>query len=183
MRFYADYAAPTVIDDYRSLDHLAEAIAEQPERSVLVDLAAQTFAPLSRWMEDSGVLTLLKEAGIVVRYWHVMDDGQDALGLLDRLLDHFGDRVSYVVVLNHGRGSDFSAFHHSPAKARALSRHATIIDLRKLHEATMRAIDQGNASFWSAINQRGGEHSLGMFDRQRVKVWLAKTYTDIATLL
>jgi hypothetical protein len=182
-RFYADYAAPTVIDDYRSLDHLAEAISEQPERSVLVDLAAQTFAPLARWMEDSGVLTLLKEAGITVRYWHVMDDGQDALGLLDRLLDHFGDRVAYVVVLNHGRGSDFSAFHHSPAKARALSHQAAIVELRRLHDGTMRAIDLGNASFWSAINHRGGEQSLGMFDRQRVKVWLAKTYTDLSPLL
>ena len=47
----------------------------------------------------------------------------------------------------------------------------------------MRAIDQGNASFWSAVNHRGGEQSLGLFDRQRVKVWLAKTYADLAPLL
>lgn len=182
-RFYADFASPTVIDDYRSLDHVAEAIADQPERTVLVDLAAQTFAPLSRWMEDSGVLTLLKEAGITVRYWHVMDDGQDSLGLLDKVLDTFGSSLTYVVVLNYGRGADFTAFHRSPAKARALEHQASIIELRRLHEGAMRTIDQRNASFWSAVNQRGTESSLGLFDRQRVKVWLAKTYEDLARVM
>ncbi len=181
-RFYGDFASPTVIDDYRSLDRLAEAVAARPERAVVVDLAAQTFAPLARWLEDSGVLPALSEAGVTVRYWHVMDDGVDALGLLDRLLDHYGERVSYAVVLNHGRGSDFSAFHAAPAKARALAHKAAIIELRRLHEGTMRTIDRANASFWAAVNQRG-EHALGIFDRQRVKIWLARTYADLAPLL
>lgn len=47
MRFYAGYASPVVVDRYESLDTIVEAAAAEPEvdgkqRSILVDLAAQT---------------------------------------------------------------------------------------------------------------------------------------------
>jgi hypothetical protein len=182
-RFYADFAAPTIIDDYASLDRIAEAITEDPKRQILVDLAAQTMRPLSKWMEDSGLLGLLAEEKIPVRFWHVMDDGQDSLGLLSRLLDSYGTEVSYVVVLNHGRGADFTNFHASDAKRAALEKGAIILELRRLHEASMRKIDQYNTSFWAAVNQRRDEHALGLLERQRVKVWLAKTYEELACVV
>ena len=47
MRFYAGYASPVVIDRYESLDAIIEAAAEQPDRRVLVDLAAQTHEALA----------------------------------------------------------------------------------------------------------------------------------------
>ncbi len=66
-RFYSGYAATTVIDDYASMDRIAEAIASEPERQVVVDLAAQTMAPLARWIEDSGVIGRLEESQVLVR--------------------------------------------------------------------------------------------------------------------
>ncbi len=87
------------------------------------------------------------------------------------------------MVLNHGRGSDFSTFHESAAKRTALELDATIIELRGLHEASMHKIDRLNASFWAAVHQRGGEHALGLLERQRVKIWLAKTYDDLGRIL
>jgi hypothetical protein len=181
-RFYADFAAHTVIDDYASLDNIILAITEQTNRQVLVDLAAQTMPPLQRWLEDSDVIALLKESSVPVRFWHVMDDGMDSLALLDKLLATFGANVSYVIVLNYGRGANFSSFNASQAKVRALELHAKVIELRRLHETSMRKIDQQNASFWFAINSRGGSDALGMLERQRVKIWLAKTYADIASI-
>jgi hypothetical protein len=102
--------------------------------------------------------------------------------MLDRLLRTHGGRVSYVIVLNHGRGSDFSAFHASPAKQLALENRGTVIELRKLHEPAMHQLDLSDASFWAAVNARG-DGALGLFDRQRVKVWLNKTYADLAGLI
>lgn len=182
-RFYGSYASPTVIDDYASLDRIAEAISEEPGRQVLVDLAAQTMPPLSRWIEDSGLLGLLAEEKIPVRFWHVMDDGKDSLSLLSNLLNTYGSSVSYIVVLNHGRGADFRAFNESEAKRSALAHGATIVELRRLHEASMRKIDRYDTSFWAALNHRGGEQGLGLLERQRVKVWLNKTYEDFGPLL
>lgn len=182
-RFYGAYASPTVIDDYASLDRIAEAISAEPTRQVVVDLAAQTMPPLSRWIDDSGLIGLLAEENIPVRFWHVMDDGKDSLSLLANLLATYGTSVSYVVVLNHGRGADFRAFNESEAKRTALAHGASIVELRRLHEASMRKIDRYDTSFWAALNHRGGDQGLGMLERQRVKVWLHKTYEDFAPLL
>lgn len=183
LRFYGDFASKVVIDDFASLDRIAEAITAVPERRVLVDLAAQTMPPLKRWLDDSGVLPLLAGEHVPVRFWHVMDDGVDSISLLDRLLMSFGGTVSYVVVLNHGRGSDFAHFHASPTKALAIEHGAKILDLRALHDTSMHKIDKHDASFWAAINHRGDDKALGLLERQRVKMWLSRTYEDLDRIL
>ena len=64
LRFYAGYASPVLIDSYESLDAIVEAAVAQPDRRVLVDLAAQTHEPLVKWMDESGVVELAAEAGL-----------------------------------------------------------------------------------------------------------------------
>src|ERR1700729_2016871 len=61
LRFYADFAAPAVIDRYEGLDQIIEAAAEQPERRIVVDLAAQTHRFLAQWMEESALLDIRDE--------------------------------------------------------------------------------------------------------------------------
>src|SRR5882762_11653096 len=100
LRFYAGYASAVVVDRYESLDAIVEAAAEQPERRVLVDLAAQTNEPLTRWMDESQLLEVAPEIGLQIRYWHVMDSGKDSVDLLKRLLDRHGTRLNYTLVLN-----------------------------------------------------------------------------------
>src|SRR4051812_41229820 len=90
MRFYAGYASPVVMDHYEALDVVVEAAADQPNRRILVDLAAQTHEPLVNWMDDTGVVNMAAEMGMNIFYWHVMDAGKDSVDLLQRLLDRFG---------------------------------------------------------------------------------------------
>jgi cellulose biosynthesis protein BcsQ len=68
LRFYADYASPVQVDRYEMLDHIIEAAVESPDRRVLVDLAAQTHAPLLRWIDESGVLELAEENSVGLTY-------------------------------------------------------------------------------------------------------------------
>jgi hypothetical protein len=89
LRFYAGFASPVVMDRYETLDAIVEAAVEKPERRILVDLAAQTYDPLVKWMDESGVLELSGEAGFAIYYWHVMDAGKDSVDLLKKLLDRF----------------------------------------------------------------------------------------------
>jgi hypothetical protein len=182
MRFYAGYASPVLVDRYESLDAVAEAAAEAPERRILVDLAAQTHQPLVRWMEESGLLELAGELKIGLRYWHVMDSGKDSVDLLHRLLDQFGGRLSYVVVLNEIRGDDFSIFEQSGEKERALALGATILPLRRLHDGPMKKIDARSASFWAAANPADKTAGLGMMERQRLKTWLKQVYAGFDAL-
>lgn len=181
MRFYAGYASPIVVDRYESLDAIVEAAAEQPDRSILVDLAAQTQDALTQWMDESGLLELSSEMGIAITYWHVMDSGRDSVDLLKKLLDRFGSRLNYVLVQNQIRGDNFDILEASGEKQRALSLHARIIHIKRLHEASMVKIDGHSSSFWSAT-QRADEHALGILERQRVKLWLKHAYGEIDTL-
>jgi hypothetical protein len=183
IRFYADFAAPVVIDQYEGLDRIVEAAAEQPERRIIVDLAAQTQRFLAQWMEDSGLLDIRDELGLSLTYWHVMDSGRDSTELLVKLLDQFGNRLPLVVVLNEVRGADFTILESSGALARAKELGATPIPLRRLQDATMQKIDAHNTSFWAASNRGGKDGSaLGLLERQRVKNWLHKAYEEIARL-
>jgi len=181
LRFYSDYASAVVIDRYESLDKVVEAAADDGERRVLVDLAAQTHQPLVKWMEESGMLELAKDLGIAVRYWHVMDSGKDSVDLLRRLFDRFGDRLDYVLVLNQLRGDDFDIFEKSSENERARALGATVIGLPRLHESAMTRIDARSTSFWAATNGSDKETTgLGLLERQRVKVWLGKAYAELA---
>lgn len=183
LRFYAGYASPVIIDRYDSLDAIMDAAAEDPERPVLVDLAAQTYAPLVRWLDESDVLAVGQELGISLHYWHVMDAGRDSVDLLARLLDRFGADLNYVLALNQLRGEDFSTLEQSGQKARALELGASVIGIPKLHEASMTRIDAGSTSFWAAANNPDkAVTGLGLLERQRVKVWLRKVYEQLDTL-
>ena len=180
MRFYAGFASPVLIDRYEALDAIVEAAVEQPDRRILVDLAAQTHEPLVKWMEESGVLDLAEEAGFALHYWHVMDAGKDSVDLLAKLLDRFGNRLRYVLVLNELRGDDFSILKQSGEEARARALGARVVSIKRLNEAAIQKIDSTSSSFWAAKNAADkASTGLGMMDRQRVKMWLRGAYQEI----
>jgi len=152
MRFYAGYASPVLVDRYEALDAIIESSIDQPGRRVLVDLAAQTHAPLTKWMDESGVLDLADVSGLAIHYWHVMDAGRDSVDLLKKLLDRFGHRLRYVLVRNQLRGDDFGLLERSGELERALELGAKLVDIKHLHDALMQKIDASNSSFWAAKN-------------------------------
>jgi hypothetical protein len=182
-RFYTDYAAPVLIDDYKSLDRMVETAAENPGERIIIDLAAQTHQPLVRWLEDSGVLELSREMGFKLTYWHVMDAGRDSVDLLARLLDQFGARLDLVLVLNALRGDAFDILAASGQRERAETLGARTLTLGHLSDSTMQKIDDRSTSFWAAVNHSDTVNSaLGLLERQRVKVWLNRTYAQFEQL-
>ena len=183
LRFYSDYASPVVVDSYESLDAIVEAAVEQPDKRVLVDLAAQTHEPLVKWMDDSGVLETAEELGVAFTYWHVMDSGKDSVDLLKKLLDRFGARLNYVIVLNQLRGDNFDIFNQSGERERVLEPNGCVITLKRLHEPVINKIDAGSTSFWAAKNKSVTDiKGLGLLERQRVKLWLRNAYEQIDTV-
>ncbi len=180
-RFYGEHAQPVQTDRFEAWDRIVETAVERPGTRVLVDLAAQTNDPLVKWMEESGVLDMADLSGIAIHYWHVMDNGRDSVDLLARLLDRFGQRVHYVLVKNQLRGEDFGQLERSGQLDRAIGLGAQVIEIRRLHEAVMQKIDARNASFWAAKNVTTIDGpGLGMMERQRLKLWLAAAYAEIA---
>lgn len=183
LRFYPEHSSPALADSFEALDRIVEAAVDQPGRRVLVDLAAQTHDPLVHWMDESGVLDMADVSGITVHYWHVMDAGRDSVELLRRLLDRFGQRLSYVVVRNQLRGDDFSLLDRSGQLERALGLGAKVLDLKHLHDPIVHKIDARNASFSSAkTSQAIDGASLSLMERQRLRLWLGSAYSGISLI-
>jgi hypothetical protein len=183
LRFYADFASPTIIDDYQSLDTIIETATERPNRRILVDLAAQTHFPLAQWIDESGVLELAEELGITLCYWNVMDSGKDCVDLLSKLLDQFGSKLNYVLVQNQLRDDNFKILEYSGVKDRALDLNAKVMTLKRLHAPVMTKIDGHSYSFWAAKNKDTNSlNGLGLLERQRVKIWLNHAYKEIDSI-
>ena len=180
LRFYQGYASPVVVDQYDSLDAIVEAATEEPERRILVDLAAQTQQSLTNWMDESQLLGLAPELGLKIRYWHVMDTGKDSVDLLRRLLDRYEERLSYVIVQNQLRGEEFSILRQSGQLERAQGWGAEVITVKRLQEATVTKIDANSSSFWAASqsDDKSGAR-LGLLERQRLRNWLKSAYDEI----
>jgi len=182
LRFYAGFASPVLIDRYEALDSIIEAAVEQPDRRILVDLAAQTHDPLVQWMDESGVLDMAAESGFTITYWHVMDSGRDSVDLLKKLLDRFGARLNYVLVRNQMRGDDFGMLEQSGEQDRALGFGADVVSIKHLSDSIIQKIDASSSSFWAAQHDADKSRTgLGMMDRQRLKMWLRDAYQQIGT--
>jgi hypothetical protein len=181
LRFYQGYASPVVVDQYDSLDAIVEAATEQPERRILVDLAAQTQQSVTNWMDESQLLELAPELGLHIRYWHVMDTGKDSVDLLRRLLDRYEQRLNYVIVQNQLRGEEFGILRQSGQLERARGWGAEVITVKRLQEATVTKIDANSSSFWAASqsDEKSGAR-LGLLERQRLRNWLKSAYSEIA---
>jgi hypothetical protein len=183
MRFYGGFASPVVIDSYESLDAIVEAATQDPERRIIVDLAAQTQEPLTRWMDESQLLEVAPELDLNIRYWHVMDAGRDSVDLLKRLLDRHEGRLRYVIVQNQLRGEEFDTLKVSGLLERARALDARVISIRRLHEPSMSRIDASSSSFWAATQPEDkGGLKLGILERQRVRGWLKGAYEAIASV-
>lgn len=182
LRFYAGYASPVLIDEYESLDAIVEAATTQPERRILVDLAARTGEPLTRWMDESQLLAVAPELNLNIRYWHVMDSGRDSVELLRQLFERYQSRLNYVLVRNQLRGSHFRIFDGSGLAARAQQYHAHNITLRRLHEATLTKLDAASSSFSAASRAENHACGLGVLERERLNTWLQSAYEALASV-
>ncbi|MAF14816.1 MAG: mobilization protein [Marinomonas sp.] len=179
-RFYSDFASPVVIGEEDSLDGLLEAMEANPDKDLIIDLAAQAAKPLGDWIDDTDVFGLLDEMDYQVCLWHVMDDGADSVLLLDQLLERYQQpELEFIVVQNLGRGTDFSRFQKSDTFKKAQQRDAFIIELPKLQSKLTQKIDFNNSSFWAVANNRS---LMNIAERQRMKVWLRNAYEQLAFL-
>jgi len=184
MRYYGDFSEAVDLRNFESIDRIVEDAVER-DLDIIVDLPAQASFGLDKWIEDSGIVDFSKELGIILTLWHVMDDGTDSVRLLNRTLETYGAGPDYIIVRNYGRGGDFSLFDTSEERAQAETMGAKTMDLPGLHPGAMRKIDRVGASLWAAVNNKDEAvgPTLGLIERQRVKVWLGKAYNELDRVL
>jgi hypothetical protein len=182
LRHYAEYTRPVDLSRLESADEILGAALDE-HRRVIVDLPAQSDRALAAWIAEAGVLQLARESEVSIVFWHVLDEGKDALVTLHRLLERYRSDVRYCIVENLGRGRDFALFESSPTRLLAESHGAVVLKLPELHGGAMQKIDRLDASFWAAVNSPSvGSDLFTRMDRQRVKVWVQSAYDQFARL-
>lgn len=179
LRHYGDYSQAVDLSATDSADQILDR-ALGADRRVLVDLPAQSARALSSWLFGANVLSLARELGTPITFWHITDGGFASVGQLERALALYGDQASHVVVKNFGRAKDFSQLEAAPALQELARLQGKLIDLPALDESAMFKIDASGLSFWAAAQGHGD--SLKPLDRERVKLWLAKAYAQLDSL-
>jgi hypothetical protein len=105
---------------------------------------------------------------------------KDSVDLPGKLLDQYGSRLNYILVLNQLRDESFNILESSGLEERALSLNAKVITLKKLHAPVMTKVDGNSYSFWAATNRDATtENALSLLERQRMKIWLNSAYKEI----
>jgi hypothetical protein len=175
LRSYGEFTQPVDLEAFTSADEIVNR-ALAAERTVVVDLPAQSGRALQRWIESADVVRFAREAGIRLTLWHVSDGTFDSIRDLERTLDRWGDAFTYVAVKNHGRAKDFTLFDESEGRRRIEQMGGRIIELPELDGVAMARIDRTGASFWSAVHDASGEHALAPLQRERARLWLGRCY-------
>jgi hypothetical protein len=181
LRSYGQFTQPADLETFASADEIVNR-ARGAERTVVVDLPAQSGRALERWIESADVVRFAREAGLRLTLWHVSDGTFDSVRDLERTLDRWADSFQYVAVKNHGRGKDFSLFDESDARRRVEQMGASVIDLPELDGAAMSRIDRSGASFWNAIHDTAGTHVLAPLQRERARLWLGRCYKAFSSV-
>ncbi len=181
MRHYGEFSQAVDLASADSADQILDR-ALGSERRVLVDLPAQSARALKNWLLGANVLQLARELGASVTFWHVSDGGFASVGQVEQALELYGDQAEHVVVKNHARSKDFSQLDASAAtvKLRALS--GKLLDLPELDATAMYKIDSAGLSFWAGAHAAHGEGALKPLERERVKLWLNRCYSQFNAL-
>ena len=178
LRYYGEFTQTVDLTAPESADQIMDR-ALGGERRVLVDLPAQSARSLWSWLSGANVFEFAREMGIRLSFWHVSDGGFASVSEIERALELLKGEVQHFVVKNHGRSKDFSQFEQSDARRRLDELAGKIFELPELEANVMYAIDRFGSSFWAAIHQADGESALKPLDRQRVRLWLQRCYTEL----
>ena len=178
---YADYSQPVDLSNPESADQIVDR-ALGADRRVLIDMPAQSIKTLWNWLSEANVFAFAKEAGIRMSFWHVSDGGFASVGEIERGLELFGDRFEHKVVKNLGRSKNFTQFDESSAKRRLDQLGGRTIEIPELDAQSMYKVDRLGQSFWGAIHSTG-ENGLKPLERQRVRLWLERSYLQLETLI
>lgn len=181
LRHYADFSQPVDLASPESADQILDR-ALGADRSVLVDLPAQSARALEGWIFGANVLGLAREFGVPITFWYVSDGGFASVNYIEQALSRFGAGAGHVVVRNHGRSRDFRQLDGSPLLEKLGELAGRVIDLPELDSAAMFKLDRAGLSFWAGAHAKAGPTVLGPLERERVRLWLEQAYRALEEL-
>jgi hypothetical protein len=153
---------------------ILEAAIQQPDRPVIVNLPAQAFVPVNRWIEQQEVLTVAAAHDIQFCKWFLCNGRYDSVQLFLRSVNQFQGAVTHALVFNHYFRREWAGILKQPALEQVLNQ-VPVIHLPRLADEERDRIDQLQLSFGEARYF----HQFTLTQQQRIAVFLRQTYAAI----
>ncbi len=180
---YGERCQPVDLLEFESVDQIMDR-ALSTERLVVVDLPAQSQAPLSRWLGQSDVFGLAWQMGVRLVFWYVTDGGFDSLAKIEKLVRELPNTAEVVIVRNRRWLDDYSHLGGSPLERQLLARGGRFVDLPALDAALMHKVEARRVSLGQlSTEELEAPGALSRMERQRLSHWLGQTNAQLEPLL
>jgi hypothetical protein len=147
------------------------------EKSVVVNLPAGVYKPLTNWVQQNDLANLGKKHSIFFVKWFVCNGGVDSVDFFLQSLKDLGNEITHVFVRNKGLCDDWTYIEAMPEFQQAVHKYNFIvIDFPKFPFWERNLIDRDRVSFTEAI----AHPELKIVSKQRVKNFLKDAYEAFA---
>jgi hypothetical protein len=186
----ADRSNPTLKNTYKEQVRLVmisedtELLAETDglyhsalERSLVVNLPAQSYRALSKWIKHNDAIAFCKENNIAWVKWFVSNGGDESLRILHTSLEKWGTQIPHILVRNLHLCPDWSFLNAQYPELGDLIKECKVpmIDFPRLDTVERNFIDSNRLSFAEALSGT----VLNSLQKNRVNRFLNQTYASI----
>ncbi|MBD2364245.1 cobalamin biosynthesis protein CobQ [Anabaena minutissima FACHB-250] len=147
------------------------------ENSVIVNLPAQVYSKVTKWIKSNNLTEIGKENSIKFVKWFVCTGGVDSVNFFLQSLDDLGDSILHVFVKNLGLCDDWKYIQEMPEFVAAQTKYNFIVmDFPKFPFWERNMVDRLGVTFEAAI----AHPDLKVISKQRVKNFLKEAYAAFA---
>ena len=147
------------------------------EKTVVVDLPAQAFRPVSQWLTKKNILQLGKEHKVQFCNWFVCDGEDDSINLFLQSLKFYQTEMPHVLIKNWGRCEDWEYFEGNEVLQAAIKQYQVpVIEFPKLSDGKRIKINARRWTFEEALESE----EFKTIARQDIKTFLDKAYAAFA---
>jgi len=144
-------------------------------KSVIVNLPAQVYGPVSDWINKNGLIELGKQHSLTFCKWFVCTGGYDSVQLFIKSVTDFGDKMPHVLVRNLGLCDDWSHVEGMEEVKDAINKYAVqVIDFPKFSYRERNMVDERRITFAQARDSA----EFGIVSRQRIHNFLKSAYAQ-----
>ncbi|MDF5724913.1 MAG: cobalamin biosynthesis protein CobQ [Rhizonema sp. PD37] len=144
-------------------------------KSVIVNLPAQVYEPMSNWINKNGLIELGKQHSLTFCKWFVCTGGHDSVQLFIKSVTDFGDKMPHVLVRNLGLCDDWTHIEAMAEVNDAINKYAVqVIDFPKFSYRERNMVDEKQITFAQARDS----DEFGIVSRQRIHNFLKFAYAQ-----
>ncbi|MBD2772588.1 mobilization protein [Iningainema sp. BLCCT55] len=172
---YSDCVEAVFSEDEKRANEADKIFELALSKSVIVNLPAQVYDPVSDWINKNGLIELGKQHSLTFCKWFVCTGGYDSVQLFVKSVKDFGDKMPHVLVRNLGLCDDWTHVEGMEEVKDVINKYAVqVIDFPKFSYRERNMVDEKQITFAQARDS----DEFGIVSRQRIHNFLKSAYAQ-----